>query len=203
MKKLTEKQKNILEFIKNFTRKNRMAPTVYEIANNFNVKTSTVFSHLKALQKKNYLVRSSKARSISLKGKSLKHEPFDGIQMIPVLDSHWNTLEKRIYYDAAAFSKPGNVIEPGDCFAVVMEDNCYTSKGIFPGDIAILQKHPAKLTPGDLVMMIKGKFPELMECRKISENMAEFFNISEKKNMIYPLNAIPSEGLIISIQRAL
>ena len=44
MKSLTEKQKNILEFIEEFLDREGMAPTVYEIADNFQIKTSTVFA---------------------------------------------------------------------------------------------------------------------------------------------------------------
>ena len=72
MKSLTEKQKNILEFIEEFLDREGMAPTVYEIADNFQIKTSTVFAHLRALQKKKQLSRSSKARSISLMSRARK-----------------------------------------------------------------------------------------------------------------------------------
>ena len=66
MKKLTEKQGKILDFIMEFRKKHDMAPTVYEIAESFAIKTSTVFAHLRALQKKKFIVRTSKARSIIL-----------------------------------------------------------------------------------------------------------------------------------------
>ena len=69
MKTLTEKQKNILEFIEEFLDKEGMAPTVYEIADQFDIKTSTVFAHLRALQRKKQLSRTSKARSISISGR--------------------------------------------------------------------------------------------------------------------------------------
>ena len=69
MKNLTEKQKSIIDFIDDFIDRENMAPTVYEIADHFGIKTSTVFAHLKALQRKNQISRSSKARSISLPGK--------------------------------------------------------------------------------------------------------------------------------------
>ena len=65
MKNLTEKQKSIIDFIDDFIDRENMAPTVYEIADHFGIKTSTVFAHLKALQRKNQISRSSKARSIS------------------------------------------------------------------------------------------------------------------------------------------
>ena len=86
MKTLTEKQKNILEFIEEFLDKEGMAPTVYEIADRFDIKTSTVFAHLRALQRKKQLSRTSKARSISIAGrkKTGLHLP-RGLFAIPLL----------------------------------------------------------------------------------------------------------------------
>ena len=86
MKGLTDKQRNILEFISDFMEANVMAPTVYEIAEHFNIKTSTVFAHLRSLQKKNYLKRSSKARSISLSKPRRKSRCPNGLRSVPLLE---------------------------------------------------------------------------------------------------------------------
>jgi len=66
MKKLTEKQQNILTFIDEFEGQEHMAPTVYDIADHAGITTSTVFAHLRALQHKGKLTRTSQARSIKL-----------------------------------------------------------------------------------------------------------------------------------------
>lgn len=84
MKGLTEKQRKMLEFIEDFMNKSSMAPTVYEIADNFKIKTSTVFAHLRALQRKNHLTRSSKARSISLTKPRRKMKRFLASNPTPV-----------------------------------------------------------------------------------------------------------------------
>ena len=55
MKELTAKQKNILDYIEDFIEQEGMAPTVYEIADFFKIKTSTVFAHLRALQRKSHI----------------------------------------------------------------------------------------------------------------------------------------------------
>lgn len=74
MKGLTQKQQDILDFIDEFNRRQGMAPTVYEIADHFNVKSATAFAHLRALQRKGYVERSSKAGSLTLmRGSSPKH----------------------------------------------------------------------------------------------------------------------------------
>ena len=85
MKGLTEKQKNILEFIEDFSEKEGMAPTVYEIADHFDIKTSTVFAHIRALQRKNELTRSSKARSIALTRPKRQPKHMSYLLPIPLL----------------------------------------------------------------------------------------------------------------------
>ena len=66
MKGLTVKQQEILDFVDRFMRHEGMAPTVYEIADYFKIKSATAFAHLRALQRKGYVNRSSKARSLTL-----------------------------------------------------------------------------------------------------------------------------------------
>ncbi len=64
-KGLTKRQGEILEFIIDCIRDNGMPPTIAEIGVRFNISsTNGVNDHLVALEKKGYIERSSKARSI-------------------------------------------------------------------------------------------------------------------------------------------
>jgi|GEM_PF-3451771 len=63
MKKLTQKQIEMLDAIHaGYFQGN--VPTVYELADRFHIKTSTIFAHLRALQRKGKLTRTGKARSL-------------------------------------------------------------------------------------------------------------------------------------------
>lgn len=66
MRGLTDKQQGILDFIEEFGRREGMSPTVYEVAEHFVIKPATAFAHLRALQRKGFIERSSKARSVTL-----------------------------------------------------------------------------------------------------------------------------------------
>lgn len=202
MKKLTEKQKGILKFIEEFSKTNGMSPTVYEIADYFNVKTSTIFAHLKALQKKNYLIRSSKARSISLlKAKNKQISTSQEIITLPVMDE--NTPEKQAEKRKVLFTKNEKTTDPRSCFAIIMNENCYLSKGILPGDIAILQKNPQTIHPGDLIMAMLDDHSELLECQKISKTEIEFSNFKGNHTITFSKDSIPIKGLLVGIQRSL
>ncbi len=110
MKGLTEKQKNMIGFIDEFVNTMGMAPTIYEIAEHFKIKTSTVFAHVRALQKKGYLTRSSKARSISLTRQKKKNRIPAGAASIPVIDAAGHPAQdvicdSKVFHRIASSSK--------------------------------------------------------------------------------------------------
>ena len=64
---LTPKQLRILTFIRDFSKARGYAPTMQELADEFRVSKVTVFEHIAALERKDYLRRSRhKARSLQL-----------------------------------------------------------------------------------------------------------------------------------------
>ncbi len=66
---LTPKQLRVLTFIRDYTHAHGYAPTMQELADEFNVSKVTVFEHIDALHKKGYIERTRhRARSLRLKG---------------------------------------------------------------------------------------------------------------------------------------
>jgi repressor LexA len=64
---LSQMQSKIFRAIRNFIQKEGMPPTVRDIGAIFGLKSSTVFAHLKALEKKGYISRApGKSRGIQL-----------------------------------------------------------------------------------------------------------------------------------------
>jgi len=76
---LTPRQREILDFIQDFTGKQGYPPTVREIAGHFGIDYRAAIDHLRALEKKGSLVRSSRSRSIQV------FRPFSAVQRIPVV----------------------------------------------------------------------------------------------------------------------
>ena len=208
MKCLTDKQKQVLEFIEGFEEVNGMAPTVYEIAEHFSVKTSTIFSHLRALQKKKYLSRSSKARSISItKPLHPKRRPA-GLRSIPLLDLQSINEKvpplKEIFCDASFLSRASGASDLRNLFAVTMKDDTMKRKGILHGDIAILRKHPAALHTGDVVLAMINNNPVFRECTSINNDSVEISgSLPGSATHSYPLEEAPFKGVVVSVQRSL
>ena len=76
---LTSRQRQVLSFIQNFAAEHGYPPTVREIAGHFEIDYRAAIDHLRALQKKGSLTRSSKSRGIQI------FRPFSAVQFIPVV----------------------------------------------------------------------------------------------------------------------
>ncbi len=162
---LTQKQRDILEFIDDFTEKERMAPTVYEIGDYFGIKTSSVFAHIKALERKKYLSRSTKARSISILQpfKRLGKKKIGGVRhmsfILPIpllgrinagglLDSE-EYKEGDIFFDSKMFENK----DPNDFFALTVHGESMRDLGIYDGDIVLINKN-SEVKKNDVVVAL-------------------------------------------------
>ena len=189
MKGLTQKQKNIIEFINEFMTTQEMAPTIYEIAEHFHIKTSTVFAHIRALQKKNYLTRSSKARSISLSHPKKRSRFPAGVQSIPFHSigeaSAAEPGEKTLLCDVTRLlDSPAKE----DLYAVHVHGSDLNGSGIFDGDILIVKSNPSAVSGEDIVVA--------------EENGREI--LKQAKDAI--INGTPSDapnvkGVVVGLQR--
>ena len=189
MKGLTQKQKNIIEFINEFMNTQEMAPTIYEIAEHFHIKTSTVFAHIRALQKKNYLTRSSKARSISLSHPKKRTRFPAGVQSIPFHAigeaSAAEPGEKTLVCDVTRLlDSPAKE----NLYAVHVHGSDLNDNGIFDGDILIVKSNPATVNGEDIVVA--------------EENGREI--LKQAKDAI--INGTPSDtphvkGVVVGLQR--
>ena len=189
MKGLTQKQKNIIEFINEFMTTQEMAPTIYEIAEHFHIKTSTVFAHIRALQKKNYLTRSSKARSISLSHPKKRTRFPAGVQSIPFHTIGEATAaepgDKALVCDVAQLlASPAKE----DLYAVHVHGSDLSGNGIFDGDILIVKSNPETVGSEDIVVA--------------EENGREI--LKQAKDAV--INGTPSDtphfkGVVVGLQR--
>ena len=199
MKGLTEKQRNILNFIEDFMEVNIMAPTVYEIAEHFKIKTSTVFAHLRSLQKKNFMTRSSKARSISLTHPRTKSRRPSGVCSIPVYEKDGIRGGKPLYYDSRALK---NVLDFRKLFAVKVPDGGMNEAGILDGDIAIFKKSADNVHDGDIVLVELDGKPELRTFRELDPEHITLTSAGGRSTP-HSRGEVPIRGVLVGVQRNL
>ena len=194
----------MLDYIEDFIDQEGMAPTVYEIADFFNIKTSTVFAHLRALQRKARITRTSKARSIAVKNHKTK---IRNISLLPV------PLLGKINPGAPAGSleyKEGEIfIDPSivsgkdatNVFALKVRGQSMRDLGIYEDDILIVEK-VSSVNAGDIVVAlvqnettIKSYFP--LRGGRIELRPAN----SEFNTQVYPDAHVKIQGKVVGLQR--
>lgn len=161
MKGLTKKQQEMLDFIDMFTRKEGMAPTVYEIADYFGIKSATAFAHLRALQRKGYVTRSSKARSLTLL-RADKPRHLSLTLSIPLLgrisagapllaEEH---IEQTITYDPSLLPKG---VGGHKLFALRVFGESMRDLGILDGDIVLARQTESPAIGDVVVALVDGE----------------------------------------------
>lgn len=143
MKALTDRQKEVLEFIARFSEENGFPPTVREIGENFGISLRAVQDHIAACQKKGYLAQSQKkSRSFRvIKGDTVQ-EPRVFVVKVPKLGTvaAGKPLLSEENIDgyvniAEPFVKPGKTY-----FALNVRGASILNAGILEGDLAIIEQ---------------------------------------------------------------
>ncbi len=205
MKELTHKQQRMLDFIADFTAEQGMPPTVSEIAESFRIRGPTAYAHLRALQRKGYISRSSKARSLTLRHTE-KPKHFSLTLSVPVLGRisaglplfAEEQVEETLQVDAGFL--PSNAQTEGNVFGLKVLGDSMRDAGILDGDI-LLARHTQIADDGEIVVA-------LVE----NETTVKYLHLTEKgvelhpanpqfATQIYPPDSVRIQGVGIGLQR--
>jgi len=204
VKGLTQKQQDILDFIEQFVRREGMAPTVYEIADYFGIKSATAFAHLRSLQRKGYVSRSSKARSLTLlRTDSPKHLSLT--LTVPVLGRisagvpllAEEQVESTIQFDPTLLPRGagGHQIFGLKVFGDSMRD-----LGILDGD-TVVAKHTGSASIGDIVVALVEN-ETTVKSLYIKDDMVELRPANgDFSPQFYPLDKVYIQGIVIALHR--
>jgi len=206
MRGLTEKQQEMLDFIDHFSRSEGMAPTVYEIADHFKIKSATAFAHLRALQRKGYVTRSSKARSLTLlRSDSPRHLSLTlSIPLlgrisagVPLLAEE--QVEATIKYDPALLPKG---VGGHKLFALRVTGESMRDLGILDGDI-VLAKQTPDVQIGDVVVALVED-ETTVKSFYIRDGQVELRPANRDFNArTYPPDKVFVQGVVFALHRSL
>ncbi len=181
MKEITERQKQILNFISDYQRTNSYPPTVREIGENFGISIRAVQDHITALQKKGYITQTQKkSRSIKVLIDADAQESRMFIDKIPLLGTiaaGKPILSEENYEGYVTLTEP--FIRPGkNYFALHVRGESMLNAGILEGDLAIIEQ-TSNVTDGQIVVAViddaitlKRYFKEPTRIRLQPENPA-------------------------------
>lgn len=141
MKALTDRQREVLDFITRYTDENGFPPTVREIGENFSISLRAVQDHIAACQKKGYLSQCQK------RSRSIRVLKFDGSSSakifsmrVPVISKFDENKPLICEENASSYlilSEP--VVCQGKSFFAVKADAALKDSGILEGDFVIFE----------------------------------------------------------------
>ncbi|MFA6296691.1 MAG: transcriptional repressor LexA [Patescibacteria group bacterium] len=157
MKKLTKKQKILLDFLANFEQDNGYMPSYQEITREMGLKSkATVWEHLKNLKDKGYLdfVKGA-ARAIKLEEKFRLFAKAVQVPLVGLIAAGEpiEAIEDREMMDVPIGFVNGKRVE--DCFALKVRGDSMIEDGILDGDYVMVEKnyYPSN---GDVVVALLG-----------------------------------------------
>lgn len=152
---LTPRQRETLDWVKGFIRKNGMPPTVREIGGAFDIKSSTVFELLKALERKGYLRRGDLgARSLIVEDGGKRRGPSQTGVEVPVVGciAAGQPIEA-IEDDRGAVVVGQNMLRGRAGFALKVEGESMIDDGVLDGDYVVVRKQDTAEN-GDMVVAL-------------------------------------------------
>jgi len=150
---LTQRQKQVLQFITSYTDDNGFPPSQREIANHLNVSgTLPVMKHLGALERKGYIKRESVNRGISLV------RPVNRSVSLPVVGVvRAGHLAPAIEDIQGHFSVDPMAVKGDGCFFLKVRGDSMINAGIFDGDLAMIRPQQTAGNKDTVVAMIDGE----------------------------------------------
>lgn len=171
-RELTEKQRQILDFIVERVSEHGLPPTLREIAEKFGLQSvRSVQTHLDALAKKGFIRRlAGKSRGIEVVRERVRGIPIVGHisagRPIPALEDIQGTLDLDVLF--------GKDERP---FALRVQGDSMIEAGIFAGDFVIVQPR-SYAEPGEIVVAITD-----------NEATVKYFAVIAGKPMLVPANS--------------
>ena len=152
-----KRQREILEYIKDFIKKNSYSPTINEICKAIGLSSpATVFEHLVSLERKGIIRRTTGgARSIEIIEQRTTNFGLDLETDLPLLGFIAAGRPLEPYSDPhATFTIPKNLIPAGKtCFVLQVKGDSMIEDGIYSGDYVIILKQD-EAANGDIVVAL-------------------------------------------------
>ena len=138
MKKLTHRQREILDFIKYYFQTHHFPPTIREVAKKFEISVKGSYDHIKALEKKAY-IKCNLNQSRAIEILEDRHLIDSGVKKVPILGAvaagQPLFAEENFEGDVDV---PTTLLGKGKHFAVKVKGDSMKDAGILDGDVAVM-----------------------------------------------------------------
>ncbi|SRR6056297_1721724 len=183
VKKLTNKQELIFDYIKNSIRDSGFPPTVREIGECFEITVKGAYDHLKAIEKKGYIrcgQNKSRAIEILIHHDNEQNHDTIAIPIVGGIAAGAPVVAEENIEEYMSF--PKNAFSTGVHFGLRVRGDSMVDAGIFDGDLAVIHQQPVA-NNGDIVAALVEDEATLKIFRKEADHIA----LIPANNMYQPI----------------
>ena len=198
MKELTERQKEILVFIKDYINSNSFSPTIRDIATHFNISAKAAHDHVTALKNKNAITQNDRQSRTMVLTSSLKedNDPMIKVPIVGTVAAGVPILSEENW--EGTISLPPSMLKKNKTyFALNIRGDSMIGAGINEGDIAVIEKQSVA-NNGDIVVAVTNNALTIKRFyRKKSKIMLKPENPKYKPEYYYDLRIVGRLSRII------
>ncbi|MDO8499872.1 MAG: transcriptional repressor LexA [bacterium] len=197
MPTLAPKQKQVLDYIKQYTKKHNMSPTFKEMEKQLGKAFSTIHEHVSVLIKKGYLIKNDNdPRGIELK------EERNSVLQVPIMGTiaAGQPIEE-LAVPSGTITVSRDEIGTGKFFALRVAGNSMIDEGIFDGDTVVIRQQAAAENGQTVVAIIDNGGATL---KKLYRESTRFRLQPANQNMLpFYRTEVEVRGVVVKIERNL
>ena len=201
MRYLTERQRDILQFIREFQRERGIAPTHREICDHFGFSSyGTVYKHLSLLEKKGLIRRDwNQKRGVELIEKP-STEPVPGVRELPLFGTIAAGLPLEVQQSDETITVPERLTTRGENFVLKVRGDSMMDDGILDGDYVIIARREQAQNGEMVVANVNG---EVTLKRLYREG--ERIRLQPANALMHPIYAhardVSVQGVVVGLMR--
>ncbi|HEY9054976.1 MAG TPA: transcriptional repressor LexA [Rectinemataceae bacterium] len=154
MKQLTDRQREILDFLIGYIDKHSFPPTVRETAKAFGISIKGAYDHMKALEKKGMIrLQENRSRALEIVSRRESDESVAEIPLLGEIAAGNPVLAEENW--SGTVRVPVDMVKSGRCFALRVRGDSMRDAGIRSGDLAIVEQRPTAEN-GEIVAALIG-----------------------------------------------
>ena len=159
MKYVTERQRDILNFIKEFQAERGIAPTHREICDHFGFSSyGTVYKHLSLLEKKGLIRRDwNQKRGVELVEEPETREPAAGVRELPLFGYIAAGRPLDVDVSDETIAVPEHLTTRGENYVLKVRGDSMIDDGILDGDLVIISRREQAYNGEMVVANVNGE----------------------------------------------
>ena len=198
---LTERQRDVYEFIRQRVDRDGVAPTLQEIADAFGfASTASAQKHVGLLEKKGFLRREKhQKRGLVLAAPSDPKQP--GGTRLPLLGAVAAGSPIESFADPEPISVPSDLLRSGDHFVLQVRGDSMIEEGIHDGDYVVVHSTNTA-SDGDVVVALLGDEVTLKRMYRESGASVRLQPANAAvPPMIVPTDQLTIQGIVVGLLR--